>query len=47
MDSAYFARIDPDAHEVDLRELREEPLLRVLHSLYGAELVVNSMNELA
>ena len=47
MDSAYFARIDPDAREVDLRELREETLLHGLHSLYGADLVVNSMNELA
>jgi hypothetical protein len=47
MDSGYFARIDPDAHEVDLRELQEEPLVRVLHSLYGEELIVNSMTELA
>jgi hypothetical protein len=35
MDSGYFSRIDPDTREVDLRELKEEPLIKVLHSLYG------------
>ena len=31
---------------MDLRELEEEPLVRVLHSLYGEELVVQSVAEL-
>ena len=39
MDSGYFAKIDPDAQEIDLRHLKEDPLMRVLHSLYGEQLV--------
>jgi hypothetical protein len=46
MDSEYFFRVDPDAREVDLRELPEEPLIRVLHSLYGAQLILSSVGEL-
>lgn len=47
MDSAYFARIDPDTREIDLRDLKEDPLIKVLHSLYGQQLVANSIGELA
>jgi hypothetical protein len=46
MDSEYFFRVDPDARQVDLRELPEEPLIRVLHSLYGAQLILGSVGEL-
>jgi hypothetical protein len=46
MDSEYFSKIDPDTREIDLRELKEEPLIRVIHSLYGAQLVLNSVAEL-
>lgn len=46
MDSAYFARIDPDTREIDLHDLKEDPLIKVLHSLYGQQLVANSISEL-
>jgi hypothetical protein len=46
MDSEYFSQVDPDTREVDLRDLKEDPLIRVMHSLYGEELVLNSMGEL-
>ena len=35
MDSEYFANLDAETVEVDLSDLSEVPLLRVLHSLYG------------
>lgn len=37
IDSGYFDnKVDPDTKEVDLTELPEEPLMKVLRSLYGA-----------
>lgn len=35
MDSGYFSKIDPDAQEINLTHLKEDPLIKVLHSLYG------------
>jgi len=46
MDSDYFAGIDPDTTRVDLSELPEEPLMRILHSLYGAQLTAASLADL-
>ena len=43
IDSEYFANIDPGTKEIDLSNLNEEPLLKVLKSLYGAELIAYSV----